>query len=303
MRYRGKADKDGADMSKHKEPYHPTELESYQYCPEKYFLGKDATIVPNYKHWAMWKGSMFHRMMDRHHDKAADELVWKNEWARCIKEETAHPEFVVQGEPAGEAMYLAYKEMVWFLKEKNIEVLETEKTFMYRIKDMDFSGTVDAVVRMPDTPHGMVELLDYKTGVKWANEAINRKLQFGHYYIAAWQHGMRVNRVFWVHTRDLDRYKKDCKGGKKGERKGDVLYPIYITKDDVPAVVAWTYALVNGIENELRYPNPFALCQMCEYAHACPRYTVGIKKLESTDETLAQQDDNWDALAKEMSDE
>ena len=284
---------------------HPTDLETFQMCPEKYWRSKDPSVKRRYVSIPLIKGTAMHRWLA----KFVAPAISKNQ-ALIGVEELREMVFAVANEyqqnevdlPAlieelEDLETMAIK-AVEYVHNHGIEIVHTELTVPYIMtwdKSYPFEGTIDVVTKHPDTPDGMVEIWDYKTGKKHPDEQINRKLQFGHYYIAAGERGMKVNRVFWAQTEDLVPYKKKSKYGNVGDPKGQFLYPVHVSRDDVITVFGWTKGIVEAIEQGIRYPAPSVLCQGCEYNDTCPRFKVGVSSASRHD---AQFDNNVDKQAE-----
>jgi len=166
-----------------------------------------------------------------------------------------------------------------FMAQHGLQTIAREKEMIYEVTGIPMKGTVDWVGRHRDTPKGMVEIHDYKTGLTWPQEALNRNLQFGSYYIAAKQAGYNVHRLWWGRTKDLLRYKKGGKYGRKGDFRGPFLYEIHIQDADITMIEAMHEAAVKGIRGGIYMPSgsvgPHAYCPMCEFEHHCPKFQVG----------------------------
>lgn len=277
--------------------YHPTDLELYQMCPQKYFLSKDERVEAAFTPWARLKGTIIHDAIANPgspFDRIFDHWI-RDCWPPINRD-------ITQMQADYDDMLAQVNGALSYIKNNNIEVVETEKTIQYKIRMNSFEGTADAIVRMPDTPEGMVDVWDYKTGKKWHDTQINRKLQFGHYYMALWQKDIRVHRLFWAQTQDVLPYKRGGKFGKKGDPKGPFLYPVHITKRDLDTILGWTHQILYAIQQNIRYPNPFAPCNSCEYQGVCPKYEIGTKPVEPEPEAVfAQQDKEWAEAEKELS--
>ena len=272
--------------NQHKEPMHPTDLELFQLCPEKYWRSKDPSVKRRYVSNALIKGQAMHRWLAKYvapdvpNYKALAGVQELREIVFAVAEEYNQNEIELAGLVCdlGDLEIMATK-VVEYVYEHGIKILHTELTLPYKLcwlKYEDFEGTIDVVAVHPDTPEGMVEIWDYKTGQKFVENVLNRKLQFGHYYIAAGQRGMKVNRVFWAHCQDLIPRQKKSKYGNVGEPKGQFLYPVHISKEDAETIMYWTGDIVAAINADIRYLSPGQLCQACEYNDTCPRFKVGV---------------------------
>jgi hypothetical protein len=163
----------------------------------------------------------------------------------------------------------------WSIERTSKEIKQTTPSGLYtQGQRYDFEGTADLLAVMPDTPEDEVELIDFKTGQMQSPKALSRNLQLGNYVYGLATNGIKVNRCFWGRTKDLLRYKRDGKGGKKGDFRGKFLHPIIITEDDFSMIKAMNLQICRAIKINVRYMNTRE-CDSCEYTSHCPAYKVG----------------------------
>jgi RecB family exonuclease len=273
-------------------PIHPTEKETFQRCPAAWHYEYELQIPAPYHTWAKVRGCILHEIFKlgleyfdqiytgtiAFYEKNGDDI-----WFRPKDMDKEYASIREQAEG-----------FFRYMHEHEIITLYTEKTFQFNIKGIDHEGTLDRICRHPDTPEGMVEIHDYKTGNKWSKDSIDRKVQFFDYYLAAEQNGFKINRVFWGHTKDLNRFKTNCKSGNKGDFKGPFLYPIVITPGDTDFLTENTERIVKAMRTGAWFYNsvgPNAPCDMCPYAYGtCPRLEKGLQE-DTTD---------WQAVQKQL---
>jgi RecB family exonuclease len=260
--------------------HHPTQLQTFQQCPMRYKLRVLDAIAPSWGNFFAVRGTIIHRVFNEGFDKLT-RIFWeemkKNDPVRMYpssdlsmeKKQALHDDLVT--------LLPGYWDYLNFW---DIEIRERERTFQFDFANAHFQGTVDAIAVHPDTPEGMVEIHDYKSGRKFGREALSRNLQFGLYYVAATLNGYTVNRVFWCHVKDLEKYKADSKktAARKGDRKGQFLYSVRILPEDLPLLETQVKTILTCIDRGLFFWNSYgsdAPCEpFCEFAHTgdCPAY-------------------------------
>ncbi len=274
---------------------HPSHLQTYARCPAKYHYEYVEKVVPAFHMWAKLKGTIVHNTLfhgPSQFNAIFDSIIIEAQREAPILET---PERIEKDRLPMEQAILEYDK---FMVKHNVITVERELTLRYKVCGVPFEGTLDHLIQLPDTPEGMVDIVDYKTGLKWGKEALNRNLQFGHYYMAARQNDYHVHRVYWGHFKDLVRWKSDGKEAVRGELRGPFLYPLYITDNDIPMIVDWTVALVTQIKTK----KPFfaandQVCKMCEFSEHCPTFKIGYQ-----DPTKAQLLDEEDRLMEQWKD-
>ena len=189
--------------------YHPTQLQTFQQCPMKYKLRYVDKLTTDYSNYFMVRGTIIHRVFNEGFDKLTRifwEEIEKNKPVRMYASSDIPRDKLQLEHDALVQILPGYWE---FLNFWGIEIRERERTFEFDFAGKSFQGTVDAIAVHPDTPKGMVEIHDYKSGRKFGTQALSRNLQFGLYYVGATLNGYTVNRVFWCHVKDLEKYKSD----------------------------------------------------------------------------------------------
>ena len=270
-------------------PWHFTSLEEYMYCPRKWLYGQ--TVGEPIYSWYALRGTIIHKTfeegMERFSKIFHEEIEKTTQPIHVNPKLPASPEFLAKEHDTLSALLPHYWRV---LKLFQIKILEREKQMsmclpLEMCKGLKcgkqwFTGTVDAIAIHPDTPDGMVEIHDYKSGRKWPQEALNRKLQFGGYYMLARQNGYNVNRVFWGHVQGLEVAKSNTKSGVlKGEYKNPFFYGVVITERDLAFVLEQALHVIHGIEAGV-FPwassGADAPCGMCPYAmDVCPSFETG----------------------------
>jgi hypothetical protein len=176
------------------------------------------------------------------------------------------------------------------MERDGIQVLEREAKYRYLIpvqgekQAYQCEGTIDAITIHPDTPEGMVEIEDFKTGERWCDESLNRDIQFAAYCEALNQKtDYKVNRVFWCKTSDLAPYKTNKRGAppRIGTPKGKFYYPVRILREDMYFLRETVHNIIRAIQAGIRYPaagGRDAPCKRCEWERVCPKFRVGYEK-------------------------
>lgn len=284
-------------------PIHFTSLESWVYCGMKFFL--EHTVGLPYVSWYALRGTIIHKTFVEGIGKLKD--IFFDEVHKQTKPIQTTPNTVIKEE----ALNKEYDDMMvtlpyfWrYLEMFCIEVQETEVTFLGRpfslvkyaqencpdLCDLWFQGTVDAITVHPDTPKGMIEIPDWKSGRKWGQETLNRKLQFGGYYLLTRLHH-KVNRIFWGQVKHLAPAKSNTKAGvRKGEFKAPFLYAVKITDKDLPFICEQTDTIVRAIDEGI-YPwaanGADAPCSLCPFTDGtCPSYKIGNRQDDHADSMM-----------------
>lgn len=278
--------------------FHPTELECYQLCPMLYKFQHVDRLEPPYQSWYKIRGSIIHAVLEMGFD-SFDAMFIKHTAGRDdigASEETIQKDRIKMREQC--QSYFQY------LAINHIHIIEREVSMTYTLCGEKFMCRLDAIAKHEDTPKGMVEIHDYKTGTKWCYPSMNRKIQFGHYYWAAGANSYNVNRVWWGQTQDLLRYKTDGKKAVKGQWRGQFLYPIKIGSDlignvdaqtDMAYIIASSNPIIRAINAEIFYPNNYSQqCRLCEYERVCPKFAVGITS-DNTFEIATEKDKELEA--------
>ena len=287
--------------------YRTTSLQTWLMCGRKYKYKYVDEVDPAFHFWPAVKGTIFHRCVAELSSPSLN--LFEGIFYDVIEEmeETA----VIMGkdtlENSKEELFLIFEQYFKWMKEQNVQIPlhphNREVKLEGRLGGSKISGTLDAFAVHADTPDGMVEIHDYKTGKKWHNDALNRNLQAGLYTLLAKQNGYKVNRFFWCKTSDLIPYKADGKHGRKGDNRGPFLYPIHISEEDLTFVLNMAMECIGGIERNIfpwngavRMDGGDALCSLCEYKGHCPSFEIGV----DTDKMLEQQ--LGDSIEKESQD-
>ncbi len=248
-------------------------------CPMKYKLSIVDNIKPAWGNYFMVRGTIIHRVFNEGFDKLT-RIFWdeieKNKPVRMYPSSDMPRDKLQDLHDNLVSLLPGYWD---FLNFWGIEIRERERTFEFDFANSHFQGTVDAIAVHPDTPPGMVEIHDYKSGRKFGPQALSRNLQFGLYYVGATLNGYTVNRVFWCHVKDLEKYKSDSKktAARKGERKGQFLYPVKLVPEDLPLLETQVKTILQCIDHKYFYWNSYgsdAPCEpFCEFAHnGCPAF-------------------------------
>jgi len=272
-------------------------LEMFASCPRRYWYNQ-RNEDPAFRPWFRERGTIIHCALCDKWDRRMVELAMKDFFheGRTIPVGFAPKDLVKETNEIMEQIEGVRR----YIEANDIEVVHEEYQVYFTFAGYKFDSTADILCRHKDTPQGMVEAWDYKTGTKWVPEALNRKLQFGVYYCGLKSKGIRVNRFFWAHTKDLFRYKRDGKWGRKGDFKGPFLYPIFFLEEDMPVIREWVEKIILAIEAGVDYPNPQAGCNMCEFEHICPKYKIGVSTEQRKQFQLDSSEEQQTALEEKM---
>jgi hypothetical protein len=271
--------------------YHPTELQAATYCPMKWYLGYFKNLAPAAHNWAKIRGTIGHIMLElEQYPRAAllAEVFEKYENGNDDGNHLTHaapilyPNNIEKEIDDVEAMIKEYWKAV---RGYGIKITDKEKRLECDILGRPFSGTVDAVALFPDTPHGEIEILDYKFGKRFHDNSLDRNLQFGIYYLMCRELGIKVNRFWWVTMQDLLPYKKNCKGGNKGDIRGQGFYPIRIVEQDVEYIETMVRGALSTIDimsgksqlhqSSYGWASP---CNLCDFEAHCPKFQIGSRE-------------------------
>jgi hypothetical protein len=264
-------------MSRH----HITRLQTAALCGKKAIL--EATELPLFNNWTYAEVDVG-RLSGTGDSSGYIEGVFNRVWKETLED-------AISSAPIRqEEMLHKWRERIleqcenafrWFA-EQGIEIRQREVPFRYVIGDYPFEGTVDAIAVHPDTPEGMVEIHDYKTGSLQAPQQLNRNMQFIAYHKMLSDNGYKVNRVFWGRAQDLLTYRADGKGGKKGDWRGPFLYPVVVSAEDYGMLEEFVRGTIAKITTAtIVAPEPSSLCGMCEVADLCPSMKTGFDKNNS----------------------
>jgi hypothetical protein len=258
-------------------------MQSFTFCPWKYYLEKILGIVPATISPNLVRGRIGHDVMT-HGMELFDPLF---DGAIAYYSSPAFTEAMnplsldeKDAKKMKSDLKLICQNAIDVCHTKGIELTEQENTMQFKVGPYDFEGTTDVIGRMPGTPEGYVELIDWKFGRKQSNEQLNRNLQHGLYYVMLRQHGYKVNSNWWVHMNDFLPYVKKGKHGDVGDLRGPGFYPILITDKDIPYIEKQTLQICEDIivGNFIQHSyGPNAPCPYCEYKDSskCPRFDVG----------------------------
>jgi len=243
-------------------PIHPTEKEQYVACPAAYEFHRVLGLAPDFESWWKLRGTIFHKAICQDiaafHDVARDVIESAGEIRRHGF--PMDDEFLKK-QLAELLMQVSYYKS--YVENNNITVVGREILLDYSVMvgvgeartSIPHRCTIDALTVHPDTPSGYFEIHDYKTGNKWPDHALNRKVQFGDYYL----------------VKDLLRSGEDAK----------FLYPLRISEDDFPYIEDYTTRVIRGMEaGVFPYNNygPNSGCSPCEYHDSCPRFEIGFER-------------------------
>jgi hypothetical protein len=270
---------------------HPTEKEAYQICPARHHYQYVEKIEPPYQSWYKVRGTIIHRTFAEGIERFG--TIWNEELSEVVNRSQ---EDIDKERPKVEEICQQY---FLFLREHNIERQGVEVPLEYHLCGVPHRCTLDALVTMPDTPPGMLDIIDFKSGAKWSYPAMNRKIQFVDYVLAARQNKFNIHRIFWGHCNDLLLWKRDGKKARRGERRGPFLYPLAVMETDAE-LEDLARTLSSGIiraihRGEWYYNNQSRVdCRMCEYQAQCPAFKSGIEydaleNLQESDASLEEQ--------------
>lgn len=286
--------------------YEPTMLQAYTLCPEKFRL-RYVNLHPQGSSVALFKGLVGHHVL-ANPDEPLDEIfvaAVTNYRAGVLKPVFDLPfeeEWKIHEELATEIVH-------WrkFSAMRGIEILEREHRVEFDIDGHRILGTIDLIYKTPLTPHGMVCIGDYKFGRRQSDRQLDRNLQHALYWMGLTKQGYVVDHNAWIQMQDLIPYKSDGKKARKGEYRGQVIYPIKISTADVKYIERTTLSIIHAIENDVFFQTPYGIdapCTMCEYANSfCPRFQVGRGGQYDADLTAMSQATREQALLSALEEE
>ena len=270
--------------------YRPTEIESYIRCGLKHHYEVMLDKKPSYHNWPKVRGTIIHETI--FHGLEFFDEAWKAAIRECGDVPILASEEAMQKDRP--MMIEQVANILHYIGRQGIDIIDKEVNLKWEVGPYKFQGTVDAFCVMPDTPEDMVEIIDYKSGVKWAKPALDRKIQFGLYWYGAKQNELNVNRMFWVHTKDFNLYKTTGKKARKGEMKGQGFYPIEIKESDMPVLKEWVMGACWAMEHDVKLPaegGPNSPCNNCEFGEQCPKYETGLIETHGLDVSLKRQEE------------
>ena len=260
--------------------YEPTELQCFVSCPYLWYLRYHKKIKPAARSLPLISGTLGHHLL-HYGIEFVDEI-----WPMILRD---GPPVNATAEDLETAKDKVYSECERFLKYMDIcsyEFVEKELILTWTFycgekkpRPYYFSGTVDALVRGPKTPEGMVDVLDYKFGRKQSKYEIDRNLQFMAYFMGLKLKGYLVNEMFWVKMPDFLPYKRPPKGTDPEDLRGIGLYPIKIVEDDMPYIRESISKVLAAMSTNTYYYSSYAIggaqCPYCDYKNICPSLSTG----------------------------
>ena len=286
--------------------YEPTMLQSFTLCPEKFHL-RYVEGIESEGNLAMFRGLIGHQVLgnpketldDIFHAAVANyrtgilrprfDLPFEDEWK-------LHDELT-------ESINGWYR----FVAQRDIKIIEREKRIEFECAGRKFLGTIDLIYSSPLNPPGTVCIGDFKFGRRQSDRQMDRNLQHALYWYGATKLGLPVHHNTWISMNDLIPYKTNGPKAKKGQLKGQVLYPIEISEVDVPWIEEQVARICSYIEAGVRYQASYgteAPCVICEYAnHACSRFKAGRGAQYRQDMVAMSQAVKEAALVKAIEDE
>ncbi len=258
--------------------YEPTMLQFFTLCPEKFHLRYYDKMEPEAS-LALFKGLIGHQILGNPEERP-DEIF--HSAVSNYRAGILRPRFDL---PMDEEWKLLDELLTsvasWYryASSRGIEILEREKLVAFEFCGRNFMGTIDIIYRSPMNPPGTVCIGDYKFGRKQSDRQLNRNLQHALYYVGLTKLGYTVHHNSWISMNDLATYKNDGKNGKKGDLRGQVIYPIEISEADMPWIEMDVSRILSYIESGVRYRAAYGVdapCNVCEYANnGCLQLKVG----------------------------
>ncbi len=252
------------------ETIHPSTLQSYLYCPKKALLehfDPEREEIPQSK--AAARGTILHRLIE------VGPQFCIGDYQDIVKDVGQEAIEIVE---ATEILGELWRQ----LSLRDIEILEQEKTLQWEYLAHQFEGTLDAIVRFPDTPKGMVDIVDWKSGQhKPCNEALRRNVQLALYWIGAKENGYDPYRVWWVHLNHFQPLKRASRGRPAGSMRGDGFFPVRISHADVSAIKELISPILGALHHGIFPPSPSTeRCMSCQVSHRCPSYGGEVEEVK-----------------------
>ncbi len=283
--------------------YEPTMLQFFTLCPEKFYLRYIEGLEPS-SSLALFKGLIGHQVLGNP-DESLDEIFHaavSNYRAGILR-----PRFDLPFDQEWElhdAITQSVTSWYRYVNARGIEILEREKFLDFDFCERRFHGTVDIIYRTPTTPVGKVCIGDYKFGRRQSDRQLDRNIQHALYYVGLSKLGYQIHHNAWISMNDLMPYKADGKKGKKGDNRGQVIYPIEITADDLPMIEEEVSRLLSYIDHGVRFKASYGVdapCVTCEYANqGCRHFKIGRNIQYNQDTVDMSQAVKEKALLKAM---
>lgn len=258
--------------------YEPTMLQFFTLCPEKFYLRYIEGLEPS-SSLALFKGLIGHQVLGNP-DESLDEIFHaavSNYRAGILRPRFDLP--IDQEWELHDSITQSVTGWYRYASARGIEILEREKALEFEFCGRWFRGTIDVVYRTPLSPVGAVCIGDFKFGRRQSDRQLDRNIQHALYYVGLTKLGYTVHHNAWISMSDLIPYKADGKKAVKGQLRGQVIYPIEITDNDLPMIEEEVSRLLSYIEHGVRFKASYGVdapCVMCEYANkGCRKFEVG----------------------------
>jgi CRISPR/Cas system-associated exonuclease Cas4 (RecB family) len=273
-------------------PLRQSTIKDYLFCPHMFQLRHLLKVPAEYRNAAAVNGTIVHRLLEALHsdwdlDTASeyDQLLEKEEftsveatvpiqWKDRDKQVAAYRRDAVD-------MLANYRDKDY---NRNAKILLSEVTFLVRIGDHYYRGTID---QLRENPDGSLELVDFKTSQATPSPLfLATDYQFSLYAWALEQgwfltdgkslrFGKRPDYCTLYHLRHHIPYRRNCDGGKAGEERGNPRYTTTRTDEQFRQMLGDLHSIAEAIRRQLfpRNPNQWT-CSMCKYRTHCQSTTV-----------------------------
>jgi CRISPR/Cas system-associated exonuclease Cas4 (RecB family) len=286
-----------AELSQPEGHITPTRLQSYLYCGRQYYFQYIEGLTETPK-LANTQGTIGHRLLEFDSDlwgltpknlpDGMPEMRILNHFDLIFYmglQEARANGLDLTAEQELE-MHTFLSETIYSFKQqekiRRMEITQREVKLEYPFKGKIITGTIDALVRFPDTPEGYVEIVDYKFGRRGqVDTQLNRNIQQALYYLAARHNGFKVHRNWWVHMRHFQPYKKVYRGKAAGDLRGPGFIPIKICDADTQNIYDLAGPIVDAINARIFPANAYGdACKTCQFTEKCPRFAIGTNVQE-----------------------
>ena len=273
-------------------PLRQSTIKDYLFCPRMFQLRHLLKLPSECRNAAAINGTIVHRLLENLHsnwdlDTASefDSLLEREEFTGT---EAAIP---IQWKDRDKQVAAYRRDAVDMLANyrdkdynRNARILLSEATFLVKIGDHYYRGTID---QLRENPDGSLELVDFKTSQATPSPLfLATDYQFSLYAWALEQgwflkdgkshrFGRRPDYCTLYHLRHHIPYRRNCDGGKTGEERGDPGYTTTRTDEQFRQMLGDLHSIAEAIRLELFPRNPSQwTCSMCKYRAHCQSTTV-----------------------------
>ena len=268
-------------------PLRQSTIKDYLFCPRMFQLRHLLKLPAECRNPAAINGTIVHRLLEALHSDWDMDIT--SEYDRLLERE----EFSSVEAPIPilwkdrDKQIAAYRrdavDMLANYRSKDYnhsaKILLSEATFLVKIGDHYYRGTIDQLREYPD---GSLELVDFKTSQATPTPLfLATDYQFSLYAWALEQGwfikngkslrlGRRPDYCTLYHLRHHIPYRRNCDGGKAGEERGDPRYTTTRTDEQFRQMLGDLHSIAEAIRLQLFPRNPGQwTCSMCRYRSHC----------------------------------